>query len=362
MKSFRIQGVLNTQDAGNRIPALFLLGAGMLSGILAPYILGVIGILIHDFELSLIFIGIAAVVMPSLNASKPGLRVRIYGRVSTEDQVDNYSIPAQLDRCRDYAHRAQWAVAGEYIDDGKSGRNTRRPAYQRMMREAQRGDVILVAKMDRIHRNSRNFMLMIDELEKREISFASVNENIDTSTAIGRFVMQVIQLIAQLESEQIGERVKEGQRKKIRTERCYPYPAPSGFINKNGNLAPHPQDAKLLETAFERCAAGVPIRHIAMAVNVEMRTRFGNEYSDDQLREILRNPVNIGVLQAGNFVRTFNHAAIVPVNVFLATQKVLDSRGGKVIHRQVSAAWLAARLRAIEATRAGVAYEETFEA
>jgi DNA invertase Pin-like site-specific DNA recombinase len=298
--------------------------------------------------------------MPSLTGSKPGLRVAIYARVSTEDQADNYSLPAQLDRCRDYAVRAKWVVAGEYVDDGVSGRHTRRPKYRQMMHDLEKWDVILVAKMDRIHRNSRNFMLMIDDLEKAEKSFASSNENVDTSTAIGRFVMQVIQLIAQLESEQIGERVKDGQRKKMQTEKCYPYPAPLGFANVDGNLAVA-KEAVTVRKAYELYDTDVPLSYVAQVLSAQGQTKWGNGFSADRVREMLRNAVHIGVLQADNFVRAFNHPPLVDIDLFLRVQSKLDERGLTVKHKPPSAAWLAARQSAIQATKENRAYEEVFE-
>src|SRR3989304_10186007 len=85
-----------------------------------------------------------------------------------------------------------------------------------MMEERDLWDTILVIKMDRIHRNSRNFMEMMDDLRRWGKNFASATESLDTSTAMGRFVMDIIQRIAQLESEQIGERVDMGMGQKAK--------------------------------------------------------------------------------------------------------------------------------------------------
>ncbi len=129
------------------------------------------------------------------------LRAAIYARVSTEDQArEGFSIAAQLKRLTSYCKAREWRVAGEYVDDGFSGRDTRRPQYQRMMSEKDQWDVLVVLKMDRIHRNSQNFTRMMDELTSWGKQFNSMQESFDTTTAIGRFVMDIIQRIAQLES------------------------------------------------------------------------------------------------------------------------------------------------------------------
>ena len=128
------------------------------------------------------------------------VRVAIYTRVSTEDQAkEGFSLGAQLERLEAYCLARGWAVASRYVDDGHSGRNIRRPAYQKMMAERDQWDALLVIKMDRIHRNARNFMEMMDDLGDWGKDFVSATESLDTSTAMGRFVMDIIQRIAQLE-------------------------------------------------------------------------------------------------------------------------------------------------------------------
>ena len=85
-----------------------------------------------------------------------------------------------------------------------------------MMSEIEKWDVLVVLKMDRIHRNSINFTLMMNVLKDAGKEFNSMQESFDTTTAMGRFVMDIIQRIAQLESEQIGERVKVGMTQKAK--------------------------------------------------------------------------------------------------------------------------------------------------
>src|SRR2546422_8110972 len=145
------------------------------------------------------------------------VRVATYTRVSTEDQAkEGFSLGAQRERLEAYCLARDWEVAARYVDDGHSGRNIRRPAYAKIIAERDRWDAILVIKMDRIHRNSRNFMEMMDNLGEWGKNFVSATESLDTSTAMGRFVMDIIQRIAQLESEQIGERVYMGMSQKAK--------------------------------------------------------------------------------------------------------------------------------------------------
>jgi DNA invertase Pin-like site-specific DNA recombinase len=136
-------------------------------------------------------------------------KIAAYARVSTEDQAtEGFSLSAQTETSRAYAELQDWTIYDEYIDDGYSGRNTKRPEYTRMMSDIDKWDAILVVKMDRIHRNSRNFMAMMDILDKKGKKFVSSTDSLDTSTASGSFFVDMIQRIAQLESELIGERTK----------------------------------------------------------------------------------------------------------------------------------------------------------
>ena len=92
------------------------------------------------------------------------MKAAIYTRVSTEDQAkEGFSLDAQLEKLRAYCKARDWDIAGEYIDDGYSGRNTKRPAYKRLLDDFEKWDMLLVIKMDRIHRNSKNFMIMMGD-------------------------------------------------------------------------------------------------------------------------------------------------------------------------------------------------------
>ena len=118
---------------------------------------------------------------------KAGRRCALYTRVSTEDQArEGFSLRAQRNRLNSYCQAQGWTVAEAYEDEGFTGRDVRRPAYQRMMDEPDRWDILLVLKIDRIHRNARNFMAMMDDLRRSGKDFVSATESLDTSTATGR--------------------------------------------------------------------------------------------------------------------------------------------------------------------------------
>jgi len=202
------------------------------------------------------------------------LRSAIYTRVSTEDQAkEGFSLDAQLEKLRSYCKARDWEIGGEYIDDGYSGRNTKRPAYSKMMKELEKWDILLVIKMDRIHRNSKNFMEMMEDLKKNEKEFVSMTESLDTSTAMGRFVMDIIQRIAQLESEQIGERVYFGMEQKARSKGgMLGLNIPYGYNYRNGRLEINKSEEIHVKKIFELYESGMSMSKIANFLNDNLAT------------------------------------------------------------------------------------------
>ena len=155
---------------------------------------------------------------------------------------------AQRNRLNAYCQAQGWEVADVYEDDGFTGRDVRRPEYRRLMGESDRWDVLLVLKIDRIHRNSRNFMAMMDDLRRSGKDFVSATESLDTSTATGRFVADMLQRIAQLESEQTGERVHMGMRQAAMEGRFLGMSDPYGYRYEvsRGGLTIVAQEARVV--------------------------------------------------------------------------------------------------------------------
>lgn len=256
-------------------------------------------------------------------------RVAIYSRVSTEDQAkEGYSLDAQKDRLRAYCQAKGWEIAGEYIEDGHSGRDTKRPAYQKMLEEKDDWDTLLVIKMDRIHRNSKNFMEMMDDLKRWEKEFSSMQESLDTSTAMGRFVMDIIQRIAQLESEQIGERVYMGMKQKASTVGgpLGGY-APLGYDYQDGDLVVNETKAKSVSLIFSEYLKGQTTQEIADMLNSRgVSTKSGKPWTKQTVAWILKNPVYCGYMEWDDVIRKSDHKALIDVQTFNEVQKELVRR------------------------------------
>lgn len=134
-----------------------------------------------------------------------------YIRVSTEEQArEGFSLGSQTGKIQAYCTLKDWRLMRLYVDDGFTGKDDDRPEYQRMMAAMSTWDGVIVIKLDRIHRNLRNFLAMTDTFRAKGKEFVSIYESLDTSTAVGRFVVVIFAALAQLESEQIGERTSWG--------------------------------------------------------------------------------------------------------------------------------------------------------
>ena len=257
------------------------------------------------------------------------VRVAIYSRVSTDDQArEGFSLDAQEERLEAYCRAREWDAVATYVDDGYSGRDTRRPAYQRMMEERDRWDVALVMKMDRIHRNARNFMGMMDDLGSWGKNFVSATESLDTSTAMGRFVMDIIQRIAQLESEQIGERVYMGMAQKATSgPGILGFHSPLGYRLSDGQLRVDPDEAPVITTMFDLCLGGRSLEEISDELNRQgLQTKRKSTWRPVKVYRILHNPLYAGYLRWDGLLRRGDHEPLVSIDAFNRVQTTLRSR------------------------------------
>jgi DNA invertase Pin-like site-specific DNA recombinase len=137
-----------------------------------------------------------------IDQSKPARMAMKYGyaRVSTDDQNPALQLAAlKSDGCETV-----------FKDEGLSGATTNRPALLQCLKKLQSGDTLTVWKLDRLGRNLRDLITMLDDLKKRGIKFRSLTEHIDTETPTGRAMWQMIGVLAELERSRITERTRAG--------------------------------------------------------------------------------------------------------------------------------------------------------
>ena len=232
------------------------------------------------------------------------MRIFCYGRKSvysdTSDSVDN-----QIRMCREYCDsRLQvdsWTV---FTDEDFSGANTSRPGLQRMLRLIKTGqaDALIVYQLDRLSRSVRDFSAIYAELEEHGVQFISLKEQIDTTTPIGRAMMYVTVVFAQMERETIAQRVADNMTGLAKKGWWVGGRAPVGFRScritdeagrRHVILEPDPDTAGYVRSLYDAYRdAGYILSQVEMRFkSARIRTRSGAFFSGTQIYQILHNPV-----------------------------------------------------------------------
>jgi len=136
------------------------------------------------------------------------MRAALYARVSTFDQEPEN----QLQEVRRYIGARGWRAFREYTDHGISGSKDRRPALDALLKDAKRRrfDVLVCWRLDRLGRNLRHLVTMLEELQHVGVAFVSLGEGIDCTTPAGKLQLHILAALAEFERERIRERVMAG--------------------------------------------------------------------------------------------------------------------------------------------------------
>ena len=165
-------------------------------------------------------------------------------------------------------------------------------------------------------------MEMMDNLRRWGKDFVSATESLDTSTAMGRFVMDIIQRIAQLESEQIGERVYMGMAQKHHSAKgLLGFRRPYGYDYVDGALVVNHPEARVVRRIFREFVDGKKLHAIAAELNEEgVPSHEHRQWSKNGLRYLIRNPVYAGRIRWDGEVREDAHEAILDEYLWEAAQ------------------------------------------
>lgn len=182
------------------------------------------------------------------------MRAALYCRVSSDKQAkEGDSIPAQLDALNKYAIERKYEIIGTFVDDGVSGTKYDRDEFQSLLQmvENDQVDIVLVTKMDRLHRSLRNFLNMQDTLDRHNCHWKAIWEpSYDTTTPQGRMVINMMMNLAQFEAEQTGQRVRQVNAHKVQKREVISGSTTPGYSIMNKHLVPN-EDAAIVRRAFE---------------------------------------------------------------------------------------------------------------
>jgi site-specific DNA recombinase len=228
--------------------------------------------------------------------------VAIYARVSTQEQAEEgTSLDFQHEQLTGYCRSQGWEVFREYVDRGYSGKDGDRPELKRLMSDAKLGlfGKVVVYKLDRLARKLRLLLELEENLKEHDVSLVSMKDSIDTSTAMGRTVFQMLGLVAEWERETIVERTKSGRLQRYK-QGCWAGGKPLYGYQYNKDTKKLEIDKSKVPTIrriFQEYATGKSLVQITNGLNrdgIPARRSRTKCWDPSAVRDIVFNPAYKG--------------------------------------------------------------------
>ena len=261
------------------------------------------------------------------------IKVGLYVRVSTQEQArEGYSIGEQVERLTKFCEAMGWEIVDTFIDPGYSGGDTNRPGLEMMINKIEDGgiDKVVVYKLDRLSRSQKDTLFLIEDVFlKHGTDFVSMNENFDTSTPFGRAIIGVLAVFAQLEREQIKERMamgkearaKEGKWNGGATEPIgYDYNPAKDLLELNEY-----EKMQILEL-IDLFLENTPLRTIETLFLEKGYTHKHGVWTPKAMRRVLRSKIYCGYMHYGGEWHPAEHEHIFEEDTHEKLVKILDQR------------------------------------
>lgn len=265
------------------------------------------------------------------------MKAAAYARVSTADQVDGFSLAAQLRAIRAHCDAQGWTLT-EYTDEGVSASKesaAHRPAFKRLMDDvdARRVDVVIVHKLDRFSRNLTVTLQSLARIDRAGAAFVSVVEHIDMATPMGRLMLKMMASFAEFYSDNLASEVSKGRAERAR-QGLWNGDLPFGYRSTGDPRQPPvivPAEAALVREAFERYASGTVSAHaIASWLNEQgarPRSKRGlTRFTKATITDMLANRFYTGTVSYRGDLMPGAHDAIVDAVLFERVERVRHSR------------------------------------
>ena len=247
-------------------------------------------------------------------------RCAVYCRVSTDERLDQSfnSLDAQKEAGLAYitSQRAEgWiAVSDDYIDPGFSGGTVERPALKRLMSDIEAGkiNIVVVYKIDRLTRNLTDFSKLIEVFERHNVSFVSVTQQFNTTTSMGRLMLNILLSFAQFEREVTGERIRD----KIAASKAKGMwmggHQPLGYRVEQRRLLVVETEAALVKRLFNDFVTTRSTTDMVRQLAAEGKTnKAGKSFSKQMLYHMLHNRIYLGEIIHKDKCYPGQHEAII---------------------------------------------------
>ncbi|MBR4545882.1 MAG: recombinase family protein [Oscillibacter sp.] len=226
----------------------------------------------------------------------------IYTRQSV-NRADSISVESQAEFCK--REVTDGKNVKTYTDKGYSGKNIDRPAFQELLRDIETGQVrrVIVYRLDRISRSVLDFANLIDVFQKHNVDFVSTMEKFDTATPVGKAMLMIVMIFAQLERETIQQRVIDAYSSRSKRGFYMGGPIPYGFRLTDTVIdgvrtkmyEPIPEEAEVVREMFELYASPqTSLGDVARYMHQkQVKKRDGSGFSRGRIRDLLVNPVYV---------------------------------------------------------------------
>jgi len=296
------------------------------------------------------------------------------------------SIENQIELCKDYSQKLNITEYYIYEDEGFSGGNTNRPQFQQLLKDAKskKFDVLVCYRLDRISRNVADFSTTLEMLQQYNIDFISIKEQFDTTTPMGRAMIYISSVFAQLERETIAERVRDNMLQLAKSGRWLGGQEPYGFTAEKityadeefkerslMKLSPLKEELEIIKMIFNKYIENQSISQVVKHLMLgNFKGKNGGDWATMQVRRVLKNPlyvksdkkietylksigINVYGEPNGNGYLTYNktknvtmdrditewiaavgkHSGVIDSDLWLEVQALLDTNKNKKIPR-----------------------------
>src|ERR1017187_4212095 len=219
-----------------------------------------------------------------------------YVRVSTDKQAEKgVSLEAQAEKIRAMAVVQGVELLDILIDAGESAKSLDRPAMARLqaMVDGREIQTVIIAKLDRLTRSVKDLAELMERFQKRGVSLVSVAESLDTGSAAGRLVLNIMTAVSQWEREAIGERTATALQHKKAHHQIYNH-VPYGFRRDGGALVPDAIEQAVISRVKLYRANGGTLDKIAATLNAEgvATKKAGGKWYARTILNLLENPLH----------------------------------------------------------------------
>ena len=262
--------------------------------------------------------------------------IAIYPRVSTQEQAMNgYSIDEQIDRMTKYSDAMGWKIYKVYTDAGYSGANTDRPALQEMIKDIKAGKVdrVLVYKLDRLSRSQKDTLYLIEDVFlANNCDFVSMSENFDTSTPFGRAMIGILAVFAQLEREQIKERLKMGKDARAKLGKFHGGKSvPIGYEYIDGELVTNEYEKMQIVEAFTMYSNGASIHKIIKTFDDAGYTHKYGKWIDKTMRAVLKQRTYLGEINYKGEWHKGSHEAFISEELYNKVNSMIEAKNKQYV-------------------------------